>query len=48
MGANKLHVGFPSMTLMKNCQKLVDLGFKVAIVEPTETSRQADDRLKRT
>jgi DNA mismatch repair protein MSH6 len=24
MGVNKLHVGFPASTLMKNCQRLVD------------------------
>lgn len=34
-----LHVGFPEKALLKNCEKLVSNGFKVALIEPTETAR---------
>jgi len=39
-GANKLHVGFPEKALDKYLCILVNHGFKVAVIEQTETPRQ--------
>ena len=38
-GAKKLHVGFPEKALDKYLAKLVNLGYKVAVIEQTETPR---------
>lgn len=38
-GAKKLHVGFPEKALDKYLAVLVTRGFKVAVVEQTETPR---------
>lgn len=43
----KLHVGFPEKALDKYVATLVDQGYKVAVVEQTETPRQMELRLKR-
>ena len=40
----KLHVGFPEKMLDKYIQTLVDLGHKIAVVEQTETSKEANNR----
>ena len=39
-GAKKLHVGFPEKALDKYLCMLVSRGFKVAVIEQTETPRQ--------
>lgn len=47
MGNGKqLHVGFPESSQIKYCAQLVDNGFKVALIEPTESAREADNRRK--
>ena len=33
MGGNKLHVGFPEKVLDKYLSQLVNLGYKVAVIE---------------
>ena len=38
-GAKKLHVGFPEKALDKYLSILVNLGYKVAVIEQTETPR---------
>ena len=43
----KQHAGFPEVALDKFVKKLVDLGFKTAIVEQTETERQLKERVKK-
>ena len=40
----KCHVGFPERVLDKNAAKLVDLGYKVVVVEQTETPEQLKQR----
>lgn len=45
-GAKKLHVGFPEKALDKYLGILVAKGFKVAVIEQTETPRMLDERLK--
>lgn len=40
----KCHVGFPERVLEKNSAKLVDLGYKVVVVEQTETPEQLKQR----
>lgn len=45
-GAKKLHVGFPEKALDKYLAKLVNLGYKVAVIEQTETPRQLEERAK--
>lgn len=45
-GAKKLHVGFPEKVLDKYLEKMVNLGYKVAVIEQTETPRQLEERLK--
>lgn len=44
MGNKSLHVGFPEKALDKYLKKLVECGFKVAVVEQTETPRQMERR----
>jgi DNA mismatch repair protein MSH6 len=44
MGTKQLHVGFPEKALDKYLQKLVELGFKVAVVEQVETPRMLEKR----
>lgn len=43
----KLHVGFPEVVLESKASVLVEAGFKIAIVEQTETPKQLKERLKR-
>jgi len=43
-GAKKLHVGFPEKALEKYLAILVDNGYKVAVVEQTETPKQLEQR----
>ncbi len=45
-GAKKLHVGFPEKALDKYLIILVNNGFKVAVIEQTETPKQLEARLK--
>lgn len=45
-GAKKLHVGFPEKALDKYLVILVNAGFKVAVVEQTETPKQLEKRMK--
>lgn len=45
-GAKKYHVGFPEKALDKYVPILVNHGYKVAVVEQTETPRQLEKRLK--
>jgi len=45
-GGKKLHIGFPEKVLDKYLQKMVDHGFKVAVIEQTENPRQLEARLK--
>lgn len=40
----KLHVGFPEKCLEKNVGVLVNQGYKVAVVEQTETPKMAEQR----
>lgn len=46
-GAKKLHVGFPEKALDKYLAILVNNGYKVAVVEQTETPKQLEERMKR-
>lgn len=43
-GAKKLHVGFPEKALDKYLKILTDNGFKVAVVEQTETPKMLKER----
>ena len=43
-GAKKLHVGFPEKALDKYLVILVNHGFKVAVIEQTETPKQMEER----
>jgi DNA mismatch repair protein MSH6 len=45
-GAKKLHVGFPEKALDKYLSMLVKHGFKVAVVEQTETPKMLEKRIK--
>jgi DNA mismatch repair protein MSH6 len=45
-GGKKLHVGFPEKVLDKYLAHMVNAGYKVAVVEQTETPREMDVRLK--
>lgn len=45
-GAAKLHVGFPERVLDKYLRKLVDRGYKVAVIEQIETPRMAEKRVE--
>ncbi len=40
----KLHVGFPEKSLEKNIEILIGLGYKVAVVEQTETMKMSEQR----
>jgi DNA mismatch repair protein MSH6 len=42
----KMHVGFPEKALERYAISLVSKGFKVAVVEQTETPKQMEERLK--
>ena len=43
-GAKKLHIGFPEKVLDKYLEIMVTSGFKVAVVEQTETPRMLEMR----
>jgi len=43
----KLHVGFPERSLDKYLSVLVNNGYKVAVVEQTETPKQMERRLRK-
>jgi DNA mismatch repair protein MSH6 len=45
-GDKKYHVGFPEKALEKNLPPLIDLGYKIAVVEQMETPRQMERRVK--
>jgi DNA mismatch repair ATPase MutS len=42
----KLHVGFPENALSYRAEKLVNNGFKIAVIEQTETPEQLKNRVK--
>ena len=42
----KMHAGFPEKAVHKYAKQLVDKGFKVAIVDQTETPEQMELRIK--
>ena len=42
----KLHVGFPEKALSYRAEKLVNAGFKIAVIEQTETPEQLKKRVK--
>ena len=44
--SRKMHVGFPEKSLDRYANILVNLGFKVVIVEQTETPKEMEKRLK--
>lgn len=44
---NKLHVGFPEKILEEKAAKLVQYGFKVAVVEQTEKEKDRAERLEK-
>ena len=44
-GKHKVHVGFPESQISKVCNKLVNSGFHVAVVDQTETTMMAEERL---
>lgn len=46
-GAKKLHVGFPEKALDKYLGVLVNNGYKVAVIEQTETPKQMEQRQQR-
>ena len=43
-GGKKLHVGFPEKALDKYLPIMVNHGYKVAVIEQTETPRMAEER----
>ena len=43
-GAKKLHIGFPEKALDKFLSIMVTHGFKVAVIEQTETPRMLEKR----
>lgn len=45
-GAKKLHIGFPEKVIDKYLQKMVSEGYKVAVIEQTETPKMMEQRLK--
>ena len=45
-GAAKLHVGFPEKAIDKYLPMIVSQGYKVAIIEQTETPAQLEARKK--
>ena len=45
-GAKKLHIGFPEKVIDKYLHKLVSEGFKVAVIEQTETPKMMEQRVK--
>jgi len=45
-GGKKLHIGFPEKVLDKYLEIMVNQGYKVAVIEQTETPRQLEERLK--
>ena len=44
--SRKLHVGFPEKALEKKAEKLVTAGFKIAVIEQTETPEEMKERFK--
>ena len=44
-GSKKLHIGFPEQGLNKYMPILVNNGFKVAVIEQTETPRMLEERI---
>ena len=46
MGSKKLHVGFPEKVLDKYLHIMVNHGYKVAVIEQTETPKQMEERGK--
>ena len=44
-GIHKVHTGFPETQLLKVSQKLVNIGFEVAVIDQTETNIMAEERL---
>mmetsp|Transcript_43144 Transcript_43144/g.41486 ORF Transcript_43144/g.41486 Transcript_43144/m.41486 type:complete len:198 (-) Transcript_43144:1044-1637(-) len=46
-GDKKLHVGFPEKALDKYLSKMVQAGYKVAVIEQTETPKQLEVRNKK-
>ena len=44
--SRKLHVGFPEKALEKKAEKLVAAGFKIAVIEQTETPEEMKERFK--
>ena len=44
MGSKKLHVGFPEKSLDKYLCTMVNRGYKVAVIEQTETPKQLKER----
>lgn len=42
-----MHIGFPEKALDKYLATLVNNGFKVAVIEQTETPRMLEERQKR-
>ena len=43
-GAKKLHIGFPEKALNKYLEVMVNHGFKVAVIEQTETPKMMENR----
>ena len=41
-----MHTGFPEKTLERYATKLVDLGYKVVVVEQVETAKKMQERAK--
>jgi DNA mismatch repair protein MSH6 len=46
-GDKKLHIGFPEKVLDKYLAKMVNNGYKVAVIEQTETPKQLEERNKK-
>jgi DNA mismatch repair protein MSH6 len=46
-GAKKLHIGFPEKVLDKYLSIMVNHGYKVAVIEQTETPRMMEQRLQK-
>jgi DNA mismatch repair protein MSH6 len=44
--SRKLHVGFPEKALERRAEKLVAAGFKIAVIEQTETPEEMKERFK--
>ena len=44
--SRKLHVGFPEKVLENKAEKLVAAGFKIAVIEQTETPEEMKERFK--